>query len=248
MLASDVFVLRDDVQFVRNHKYPDGRRGVSYQAHTPVKTTDGAQLLGVSVKKGGLTPIRETALAYEQPWIRKHLNIVKNNYNRAAQAKQLIPEIDMLLNQRYATVGDLNIATTCWGLSRILGVEAPGPESLSINHVNDLLQEHRAIRLRYIATGSDRLAINNSDSTTATERIATLCQTFGANEYLAGGTAFHSYMDTSVFEQSGIKLELQDWNCPRYSQQNEKCGFIANLSIIDLLMNVTHGNLLSTLT
>jgi hypothetical protein len=69
MLASDVFVFRDDVQFVRNHKYPDGSRGPSYQVHTPIRIPDGASLLTVSVKKGSLLPIGRAEVSYEQKWV-----------------------------------------------------------------------------------------------------------------------------------------------------------------------------------
>lgn len=248
MLSSDVFVLRDDVQFVRNHKYPDGKRGVSYQAHTLLKARDGAQLLAASIKKGSLAPIKETALDYVQPWTRKHLNVMTNNYSRALNAKRLIPEIEMLLNLRFDTVAQLNIATTCWALNRILGMDEVTPESLSIDYVNHVLREHRSTRLSHISLGSIELANAAGESNTASERIATLCRMFGTKEYLAGGTAFRSYLETSVFENNGIKVVLQDWICPLYPQQYEKCGFIANLSIVDLLMNVPPGDLLAMLT
>jgi hypothetical protein len=248
MLSSDIFVLRDDVQFVRNHKYPDGKRGVSFQAHTPVKAGDGVQMLALCVKKGGLAPIRETEVAYDQPWMRKHINVLKNHYSKAPNVKRLIPEIEMLFDQRFDTVGQLNIATLCWALSRILGAEVVKPESLSIDSVNHALSEHPATRLRQIAMGSDNLSHEKNDSSTATERIAALCRTFGADIYLAGGTAFQSYMNIGVFESEGIKVAIQDWTCPLYRQQYEQHGFIANLSIIDLLMNVGSRELLSILT
>ena len=49
-----------------------------------------------------------------------------------------------------------------------------------------------------------------------------------------------AYMDRSLFEQHGIKITVQDWKCKEYPQLYKKQqGFIPNLSIIDLLMNVS---------
>lgn len=240
MLASDIFVLRDDVQFVRNHKYPDGNRGVSYQAHTPIKTPEGIHLLPVSIKKGGLLPINETQVSYDQPWTQKQINILKNHYGKSPNAKQVIPEIELLLGQQFTTVGDLNIATTCWGLSRLLGVEKTTEECFTIDFVNNLLKETVSCRLQRIALGSDYLDKESDPSSTASERIVALCKEFEADEYLGGGTAIQAYVETELFEKNGVKLQIQDWDCPTYPQQHDKkTGFIANLSIIDLLMNVT---------
>jgi hypothetical protein len=239
MLASDVFVIRDDVQFVRNHKYPDGKRGVSYQAHTPIKTPEGEHLLQVSVKKGGLLPISETQVSYDQPWVQKLINILKNHYRKSPNAKHLTPELELLLGKQFPTVAELNIASTCWGLSKLLGVEQVTDECFTLDFVNHLLNQNDSCRLQRIVLGTEYFDRSTGQSSNASERIVNLCKEFEADEYLGGGTALQAYVDTELFKNNGIELLIQEWECPTYPQQyDNKTGFIANLSIIDLLMNV----------
>ena len=235
MLASDVFVIRDDVQFVRNHRYPDGTRGVSYQAHTPVKAPQGLELLGVSIQKGSPAPINRTSVSYDQPWDRKHRNVLMTWYAGAPHGRALVPEIEALFACRYQTVAQLNIATTCWALGRALGVSLRIPDELNVERLQELLEVERPGRLRRIGLGSAWLA--SCASSDPSERIATLCERAGADEYVAGGTAFESYLDRAPFAQRGIRIELQQWTCPTYPQQFAAVGPLANLSILDLLMN-----------
>jgi hypothetical protein len=233
MLDSDVFVIRDDVQFVRSHKYPDGTRGVSYQAHTPIKAPQGAYLLGVAIKKGAPAPICATAIAYDQPWPRKHLNVLASFYARAPGRRALLPELEALLASRFETVAQLNVATTCWALGRALGVSLRVPDELTIERLQALLDAERPGRLRRIGLGSRWLA--GCASSDASERIATLCRQAEADEYVAGGTACQAYLDRDTLERAGIRLHIQQWRCPSYPQQHP--GALPNLSILDLLMN-----------
>jgi hypothetical protein len=238
MLDSDVFILRDDVQFVRNHRYPGGARGPSYQVHTPIKSPEGAHLLTVAVKKKSGLSIRATEVSHDAPWARKHLNSIASFYRGAMNARVLLPEIEAIFARRYATVGELAIATTCWALGRILSGGLRVPDELSIERANALLAVAAApgVRLRRVGLGSELLA--DSAACCASERIAELCRRVGADEYLAGGTALEAYLDRGVFERRGIAVAVQRFRCPSYPQQHvARGGEVANLSILDLLMN-----------
>lgn len=239
MLSSDIFVLRDDVQFVRNHKYPDGKRGVSYQAHTPIKSPEGNKLLPVSIKKNGLLSIREMHISYDQPWAKKQINIIQNSYRKSPNYNELLPDIEFIYAQEYPTVGELNLATICWGLTRLMGGEQINLDSLTLDCVNKMLKKNKFTRLNHIYLGAELFGEKPSQQLSATGRIVELCKRLKADEYVGGGTAFQAYVDTSMFEKAGINLIIQEWDCPTYPQQyNKNTGFITNLSIIDLLMNV----------
>lgn len=242
MLESDVFVLRDDVQFVRNHRYPGGRRGVSYQAHAPIKGPDGPLLLGVSVKKGSGRSINETEIAYEQGWTRKHLNLIKQHYRRAPELERLLPGIKALLEHRWATLADLDIATVCWGLGHLLGATPQVPDDLRIERVNQWLAARVVpCRLQRIELGS--ASAPGSRTGDASRRIVELCRDAGADEYLAGGTAVEAYLDPRPFLDRGIEITVQRWTCPEYPQQRGTTrGHVANLSILDLLLNTTRAS------
>lgn len=238
MLASDVFVIRDDVQFVRSHRYPDGTQGMSYQAHTPIKAPAGEHLLTVSIKKGSYLPIKKTCVSYDQNWIQKHIKGLNTFYSSSQNVRALVPEISQLLDCRFAIVSDLNLATICWALGQLLGERLSIPGDLSIARINELLAAKRITRLQRIVLGSDYLGPEVYESTCASERTMTLCKMLGADEYMAGGTAVQAYLDADLFRRDGIKLSIQDWKCPVYQQQyTSQAGFIANLSVIDLLMN-----------
>jgi hypothetical protein len=251
MLSSDVFVIRDDV-FVRNHKYPGGGRGVSHQAHTPVKAPDGDQLLAVSVNKGGHAPICLTGVSHDQKWARKHTNVIRTYYRSAPNLHALMPELERLLECRFASLAALDIATTCWALGRVLEVELRIPGDLTVAGMNALLATRPTFRLRRVALGSDCFAPGTNTGadhqTSATERIIALCKRTGADAYLAGRTAVESYLDAALFHRAHIELCIQDWRCPRYAQQHsDATGFIADLSILDLLMNAPSCQLASLL-
>ena len=55
-----------------------------------------------------------------------------------------------------------------------------------------------------------------------------------------GGRIFIGVKDDG--RKNGIKITVQDWHCPPYPQQFNKLGFIPDLSIIDLFMNVSPQN------
>ena len=237
MFASDHFVIRDDVQFVKNHKFSDGTRGVSHQVHSPIKTNAGIHLLNVPVKKGGMLPIFQTQISYDQPWARKQLNQLKSNYSKAPEFQSVFAEIKAILDAGYETVAKLNNVTLFWALFRLL--EGRAPESLadlSLDSINTLLHEKRVGRLGAITTGTS--LFSGESEMSASEKIVYLCNSFEAKSYLAGGTAFDSYMDPEIFQNNQISIEVQDWTCSPYPQQNAQIeAFIPNLSIIDLLMN-----------
>lgn len=237
MLAADVFVLRDEVQFVRKHKYPDGVTGVSYQAHTPVKAPAGAQLLGVPVTADGRKPIWQVRVCHDQPWARKHVRTIESLYASAPNLRRILPEIDWLLQCRFATIADLDIATTCWALGHVLGQPLRIPDHLSLDRVNQMLAAQRWFRLRRIVRASEHAA-PGPDPSSASERTLALCRRLGADEYVGGNTAVRAYLDTALLQRHGIEVRVQSWQCPAYPQRHgDGDGFVPDLSIIDLLMN-----------
>lgn len=66
------------------------------------------------------------------------------------------------------------------------------------------------------------------------ERLLRICQHFGARTYLSGSAA-KAYLDTALFERSGIAVEWQDYVHPVYRQLHG--DFVPYLSAIDLLLN-----------
>jgi hypothetical protein len=67
-----------------------------------------------------------------------------------------------------------------------------------------------------------------------TDRLIDICKALGADTYLAGrGGA--GYMDMARFEKNGLKVIMQEFKHPVYSQLFG--DFQSHLSIVDLLFN-----------
>jgi hypothetical protein len=67
------------------------------------------------------------------------------------------------------------------------------------------------------------------------EMVLSLCKKVGATVYLSGSGGSREYLDTGLFERSGIEVRWQDFGHPRYPQLGVD-DFNSHLSAIDLLM------------
>jgi len=69
----------------------------------------------------------------------------------------------------------------------------------------------------------------------STKRLVDITEALGGDIYLSG-QAGPRYLDLSLFESKGIKVEIQDFKHPVYKQHYE--DFIPNISAIDSLFNM----------
>ena len=241
ILNSDIYLIRDEVQYLKKHKYPDGTTDKSYQSHTPVKQTFGRFLLSVPIKREGFIPIGKTEVSYGNNWVETHLKTIEICYSKAPNYQPIYRDMETILNMRYKTIADLNIAAICWAIQYLINKGHSSNRDLSINSTEQLLKKSR-FRLRKIIRGSHLTKTVNLDGLSADEKIIKLIKAVGANEDYCGGTAIAAYMHQELFKKNGIKITVQDWHCPPYPQQFNKLGFIPDLSIIDLFMNVSPQN------
>lgn len=73
-----------------------------------------------------------------------------------------------------------------------------------------------------------------------------LCKATNADIYISGSLG-RDYLDLKPFKEAGIEVYFQSYQHPVYSQSG-KYGFIPNLGIIDLLMNVGSERALAIIT
>lgn len=240
LLSADAFVILDSAQYTKSLLHIDGdnkQRHPSFQSTTPIKTAAQNKLISVSVRHNGLAPINETGIDYSQKWNANNIFELKKNYGRADQYEEVIQEIKEIINKEYQSLAELNINTILWGINRLFSLNIP-VKSISIEKVNAALQLQKEIRLKKIMRDKDTGAIRPEGLQKGTEWTTAICRAIGADEYYNGGTAQQNYMDLDYYKQYGITTVLQDWKCREYKQQLEKQGFIPNLSILDLLLNV----------
>jgi hypothetical protein len=243
-LNADVFKISDNLQFVRRHAYhsSDGTssNGPSYQAHTPIKTSQGMYLLDVPVRHEGKKTERmlnAIAIDYSKGWREKQLKGIELNYKKAPQFKAIFPSLAALFSQQFPSLASYTIASTLWGL--VVLFEIPiGVEVFSVAEFNSLLP-FQQFRLKRVVRMSE-LGIERADKMhgqNVNDWIIENCRALGADEYYFGGTAAGSYIDHDRLRQAGVHLVQQEWVCAEYKQQFPKHGFLPNLSILDLLMN-----------
>lgn len=202
-------LLRSDIMVIfDNVQFPRGKTVIS---RTAIKTPTGSQWLTVPVKgKSELLPIREVQLVENQAWVRKHLKSLEANYGRAPYFDRYYPQLAGYYQGEHTCLAELNSGLISL-LAGFLGA------TTKLVRASELQPEANAGGL---------------------DRILGICRTLGATEYLTGqGAGSQRYMDEEAFKKLGIKVVLQDFVHPVYSQLWG--GFIPKLSVLDLLFN--HG-------
>lgn len=69
------------------------------------------------------------------------------------------------------------------------------------------------------------------------ELVLDLCKRTNAQIYISGKLG-RNYLDIVPFQNAGMEVYFQDYQHPKYVQQNGKNDFMPFLGVIDLLMNV----------
>lgn len=226
------------MQFVRNHRYPDGSRHTSYQIHTPVLSKNGVMLLNAQVKKKSLQTINQQQISYEPDWTLKFINLFDEHYRKAPYYDFIRDDIADLLSERYQSLAELNIRTTVWALCRLL--DTPFDRGVKLDQINATLAKLPACTLNSLHLGSESFESTDSDKS-ATDRILQLCKRYECNAYIAGGTAIDSYFELDKFRVEDVAVCRQNWHCAEYEQSRSgSAAFEPNLSVVDLLANAPH--------
>jgi hypothetical protein len=94
-------VVLDHVQFIK--------RG--WQHRDKIKTKEGSIWLSVPIKNKGnyKQALKDTEIDYSQDWIRKHLNTLAFNYQKAAYWKEFFPEIKKIYEKKHPCLIDLSL-------------------------------------------------------------------------------------------------------------------------------------------
>ena len=244
ILDSDIFTISDYLQYVRKHaaiqKDNSVSRVYSHQAHMPIKSGTGVLFLDIPVKKGGIEgrqALDEAQIDYSSAWQQKTIKTIHTNYIRAPYYDIIFPSLAILLAQRYSTLAEYTIASTLWALGVLFEVHTDRPKGPSIAAINERLPMSPFRLTRIVRMSETDIPPADKDTRDANDWLIETCKKFGADEYCYGGTAATAYMDFEKFKQAGIQLVEQKWACMQYPQRHKE--FIPNLSIVDLLMNVS---------
>jgi len=95
LLYADLYVVLDNVQYVRG-------TSKSWMNRDKIKTSIGEQWLTVSVKKSSKqTNINQIKINYSLNWQEKNLNLLIQNYKKAAFFDEIFPYLKNLYSKKY---------------------------------------------------------------------------------------------------------------------------------------------------
>jgi hypothetical protein len=196
MLAADVFVYLDTVQFTKN----------GLQNRNQIKTATGAAWITLPVEQKLGQAINQTRIA-DRKSLEKHWKTLVAAYGRTEGFRRWKTELEDVLRAGSDSLCEVAIRTTEWMFGKLGGT---------------------ARRVR-----SSELGIDGASS----DLVANICAAVHADEYLCGRGAL-AYMEAARFEAIGCRVMLQDWRTFQYEQAHAAVGFAADLSTLDLLLNV----------
>jgi len=179
---ADVFVFYDDVQYDKH----------GWRNRNRVKTPQGTQWLTIPVKaKGNVSEkvlVRDVEIDTRQPWAKKHLATLRQNYGKTPFFDRYWPANQGLYGSAPSNLADFDITTTR-ALAELLGIEGT-----------------RFVRSSDLAPSGDR-----------NERLVSLLKKVSADHYISGPSA-KDYIDEAMFREAGIGLEYIVYDYPEYEQ------------------------------
>jgi hypothetical protein len=179
----------------------------SITSRVKIKTQNGDQWLTVPVKKKGRYHqlIAEVELEPGSHWKNKVLGTLQTCYGKSPYFYDYFPGIEAIIQKDHLRLSELNIELIEW-LALQLEIETPMSRSSGLHGI----------------------------AGQSTERLAAICQTLGAEDYLSGFGG-QKYQEEEIFRKKNIRLILYEFKHPEYTQMWGE--FVPGLSTVDLLFN-----------
>lgn len=104
LLYTDLFIILDDVQFVKSNN--------SWTHRDKIKTRSGAKWLTISVDKAFRdTPINQITISDSIDWKKQHLDLLIENYKKTPFFHEIFPYLEALYSHHFEKMMDFNIAS-----------------------------------------------------------------------------------------------------------------------------------------
>lgn len=205
----DKFVFLDDVKVSKQ----------SWAVRNRVKTKQGETYITVPLKNYRNHSNRffsNTEINYNQRWQVKHLKTVVQAYSKAPFFDEIYGDLERVINIKYETIADLNIAIIRLVATKI-GIKTNRCRSSEITGIEGRKDD----------------------------RLVKICLALGADQYLSPqGSAVYieSERPGGAFPGAGIELFYQNFEHPDYPQLSSP--FLSHMCVLDLLMNCGYGGAL----
>ncbi len=204
MIESDVFVILDSLQFKKG----------SWQQRYELWMNEDKLLRTIPVNHEDLfKPINQVRLVPGR-WMDKHLKTLKQCYHEKPFFLVGYKTAELSLDREMLV--DVSL-TGIYTLKEILGIDT---HMVLLSDVISMVKRVEPLTGKGLAEGGNQLLVD-------------LCRLYNADTYLSGGTAYKNYLDTELFKEAGIEVEVQQWRCTY-----EPYG---DISILDPLMRYGPG-------
>lgn len=154
-----------------------------------------------------LKPIKDAHLPQDNTWREKHLKTFQMFYKKSPYFDLLYPRLEKIYHGKTASFSEFNIQL--------------------IKEILNILDIKTELKKESELAPDSGLA--------ATERLIHLLRLTNASQYISGPSG-KKYLDTSLFPQNNIKLEIQHYEFKPYPQLFGE--FIPMLSVIDAVFNL----------
>ncbi len=144
--SCDIFVELDDVAYTRS----------DFDNRNRIRTYDGSMFLTVPVLNKFNQKLNEVKIANNENWNKKHVNSIKNNYQKAPYFDKYFDSIEKIIMKKWEKLLDLNI-------------------SLIEYFYNELQLKTKIIK-------SSKIKINSTGS----EKLLEICKNLKCTTYLSG--------------------------------------------------------------
>lgn len=101
LLHADLFVVLDDVQFLR--------RG--WHHRDQIKTPNGEKWLTIGIKRAPQNTNIDKILLNSDNWKEQHLNLIEFNYKKSKYFSEIFPYIESLYSSKFEKMIDFNMAS-----------------------------------------------------------------------------------------------------------------------------------------
>lgn len=206
---SDIFVIRDEVLFVKRDFHQ--RNKIRINSNDNINSPQSKWLkVPVDNKEDYIKHIKiqQDAKRENMEWHKKILHEIKVNYQGAEFFDKHYPELEKIFDNSDTSLLELNMK------------------------IINFLKEAFGIKTRIVLASELGIKPEHYEKTDPSQDIVDICKKIGADVYLSGEGG-KNYLDQEPFKKEGIKVEFQEYKHPEYKQRFP--GFLPFMGALDAL-------------
>jgi hypothetical protein len=209
MLKSDIFVIRDEVLYVKKEFH--NRNRIRINSNNPSNLQSKWLNVPVENRRDYIKNIlikKDARKKRDILWNEKIVQDIKSNYQRTPYFDYYFPKIEEIFND-------------------------PDDNLVSLNmKIIEFLSESFNIKTKIVMASDLGLKQKNYIKLDASEDLANICKLLGGDIYLSGSGG-RGYLNSKSFIKNNINVKFQEFNHPVYPQAFP--GFLPHMSAIDAL-------------